>query len=305
MLIVRWCFFHAGGIACLLQSRWDYPASRDDRTSLRCGKEAFMENTIRTRYCKECPSDQTALDIFKGFWKSALPAELGLRTGDEAHFFQDPRVLWFQSLLPSGFSGLDILELGPFEGYDTYLFGKLGAKTITSIEANNINFLKCVLLKDVLNLDVKFLHGDFVEFLKNSQKNYDVVWASGILYHSERPIDLLSQIARHTNRLFIWTHYFDKSVLSNFNKAYFDSAKNQRQMFSDRMYTLHYRSYLISNPEDNLPLHYEGGQQPFAYWMSLEDIYSVLRSLGFNTFRTQEEGAFSGMPYIGMLAERS
>jgi hypothetical protein len=39
--------------------------------------------------------------------------------------------------------------------------------------------------------------------------------------------------------------------------------------------------------------------------MSLEDIYSVLRSLGFNTFRTQEEGAFSGMPYIGMLAERS
>ena len=76
-------------------------------------------------------------------------------------------------------------------------------------------------------------------------------------------------------------------------------------MLSDRMYTLHYRSYMISNPEGNFPLHYDGGQQPFAYSISIKDIYSVLRSLGFGTFRTQEEGAFFGMPYIGMLAERS
>ena len=40
-----------------------------------------MESKIVVQYCAETPTAQTALDIFKGSWKSALPAELGLTTG--------------------------------------------------------------------------------------------------------------------------------------------------------------------------------------------------------------------------------
>ena len=70
------------------------------------------------------------LDIFRGHWKSALPPDLNLMTGSEQIFCQDPRVLWARELLPQGFEGRDILELGPFEAYGTRLFEILGAQAV-------------------------------------------------------------------------------------------------------------------------------------------------------------------------------
>jgi SAM-dependent methyltransferase len=266
----------------------------------------FMETALRTRYCTEPPSAQTALDIFKGTWKSSLPRDLGLCTGSEESFFADPRVTWVGSLLPNGFSGFDILELGPFEGYDSYLFTTLGARQVTAIEANNINFLKCLLLKDTLGLNIRFLHGDAFEYLRTTDARYDIVWTSGILYHSERPIDLLAQIASRTDRVFIWTHYFVDTLLSDpNNRHYFEPDKNRVQNFGDQTYTLHYRSYRMGTEPGELPLHYEGGLQPYSYWISRADIERVLKSLGFTRLRVQAAGEFSGMPYVGLLAERS
>ena len=263
-----------------------------------------MKTVLRTRYCSERPSAQTALDIFKGTWKAALPADLNLRTGTQEGFFADPRVFWVNSLLPGGFAGLNILELGPFEGYDSYLFTKLGAKQVTSIEANNINFLKCLLMKDTLALNVRFLHGDFFEYFRATDARYDIIWATGVLYHSERPIDLLAQIAAHTDRVFIWTHFFAESLLSDDNRHYFNTSKNVEQRFFEQTYTLHYRSYLMENQPDGLPLHYEGGVQSYSYWLSRADIERVLRSLGFTSLRVRRVGELSGMPSIGLLAER-
>jgi hypothetical protein len=231
----------------------------------------MQDTALRTHYCIHRPSARTALDIFKGTWKSSLPKELNLQTGTEEFFFTDPRVLWVNSLLPSGFAGLNILELGPFEGYDSYLFTTLGAKQVTAIEANNINFLKCLLLKDTLGLNIRFLHGDCVEFLRATDARYDLIWATGILYHSERPIDLLTEMAGHTDRLFIWTHCFSEILLTNENRSHFDPSKDVELRFLEQTYTLHYRSYLIENMPDGLPLHYEGGLQSFSYWMNRPD----------------------------------
>jgi len=262
-----------------------------------------METTLRTRYCHEAPSAQTALDIFKGVWKSSLPMALNLQTGAAKQFFADPRVMWANSVLPGGFAGLEILELGPFEGYDSYLFSKFGAKLVTSIEANNINFLKCLLLKDTLGLrSVHFLHGDSLKYLDNTNSRFDVIWASGVLYHSEQPINLLASIATHTDRIFLWTHFFTSEMLMNANRPYFDSGKNLEQVFQGQAYTLHYRSYL--NDAQDLPLHYEGGLQSFSYWMTRRDIERVLRTLGFSSLRYHETGEMEGMPYFGLLAER-
>lgn len=264
-----------------------------------------MDTMLTTRYCKELPTAQTALDIFKGVWKSSLPKELNLRTGATEHFFSDPRVLWANGVLPGGFSNLDILECGPFEGYDSYLFTKLGARRVTAIEANNINFLKCLLLKDTLELDILFMHGDFIKYLENIDTQFDLIWASGVLYHSERPIDLLARIADHTDRLFIWTHFFAETLFSDHNRQYFNVDKNIEVNFIGQTYTLHYRSYLNETRPEGLPLHYEGGSQSFAYWMSKDDIERLVRSLGFTDLRHYDHGEMSGMPYFGLLAQRN
>ena len=85
---------------------------------------------------------KTALHIFKGSWKWALAPERGLTTGAKVGFHNDSRVHSVASLLPHRFEGMSILELGPFEGYDSQLFEQLGAAKVVAIEGNNINFLK-------------------------------------------------------------------------------------------------------------------------------------------------------------------
>ena len=74
------------------------------------------------------------------------------------------RVHWVASLLPNGFQGLKILELGPFEGYDSRPFEQLGAESVLAVEGNNINFLKCLVLKHALGLKTHFVHGGFRGF---------------------------------------------------------------------------------------------------------------------------------------------
>jgi hypothetical protein len=259
---------------------------------------------ISPRYCDETPSAQTALDIFRGSWKSALPLEFNLETGSAELFFVDPRVYWAEQLLPTGFRGLDILELGPFESYDTYLFDKMGAANITSIEGNNINYLKCLVLKDVLKLKANLLFGDFRGYLRNSTHRFDLIWASGVLYHSEDPIDLLSLVTSRTDKLFIWTHYITPEFLKSGYATLFPADGIIKKCYGDVSYTLHKRVYFLEEGPRALPLHWEGGTRLHAYWMERDDILGFLCNVGLTRITIQDEGALDGMPYIGLLAER-
>jgi len=100
---------------------------------------------ISPRYRDETPSAQTALDIFRGTWKSALPLEFKLETGS-------------------------------------------------------------------------------AEIL---------IWASGVLYHSEDPIDLLSLVTSRTDKLSDALHY---SRVSKVRPRYFVSGRwyNQEVLWRRR-----------------------------------------------------------------------
>ena len=264
-----------------------------------------MESKIVVQYCAETPSPQTALDIFKGSWKSALPPQLGLTTGTKEGFHQDPRVYWVASLLPKGFEGMQILELGPFEGYDTRLFEELGAAGVVAIEGNNINFLKCLVLKHALGLKASLLHGGFLEYLRNSDARFDLVWASGVLYHSEDPLELLAQIGRKTDRLFIWTHYYADSLLGTKHGTRFLAQNNVEQVRGEERYLLHYRTYGNEQFKEGLPLHYEGGQEAFSYWLERGDIDRMLRSMGFSSINVRADGkSQNGSPFVSLFATR-
>ena len=65
--------------------------------------------------------------------------------------------------------GFRILELGPLEGAHTYQLEKLGAAEIVAIEANKEAFLKCLIIKELAQLErARFLLGDFVTYLEFS-----------------------------------------------------------------------------------------------------------------------------------------
>ncbi len=260
-----------------------------------------MSESIRARFCTEKPSPQTALDIFKGAWKSKLPGDLA--SGDQERF-ADTRVQWFMKTAGlRTLAGLRVLELGPFEAYNTWQLCQQGATDVTSIEGNTINFLKCLVIKEVLGFPAKFLCGDFIEYLRASERPCDLVWACGILYHQTKPLELLRLTMNQGRWIFIWTHYFDESVLSTHHAPEFEPARNEVAVVGGDKVELHFKSYLIDDYEKNIPLSYESGFRPHAYWLRKQDILRAFELGGFQ-IRVMIDTELDRLPVIAFLATR-
>ncbi len=224
------------------------------------------------------PSDQNVLDIFKGQWSSRLPDHFGLVTEPgKARLFEHHLVVWAEETL-GDFSNWEILELGPLEGGHSYMLQNRNAKKVISIEANSRAFLKCLCIKEILRLDrVEFKLGDFVSFLENGDSKYDMVFASGVLYHMEEPVRLLELISKATNRLLIWTHYYDQGGIS--------SREDLRHKFSP-VNSFEYDGvsyeYSTQSYQDSLDWSgFCGGSKPVSKWLTRDSIIKALRQFGF------------------------
>lgn len=90
----------------------------------------------------------------------------------------------------------------------------MGARSVTAVEGNSRAFLKCLCMREILDLKVtKFLLGDFNRYL-DSAGHFDVIIACGVLYHMRDPLGLLKRLSDRTDRLFLWTHYYDASLIA-------------------------------------------------------------------------------------------
>ena len=91
--------------------------------------------------------------------------------------------------------------------------------------------------------------------MKETALRFDLVWASGVLYHMSDPIGFLESVSRVSDCIFIWTHYVDadempqedprrhciigeelvrwrKHVLRLHRRSYFDRSKSRIQKFT-------------------------------------------------------------------------
>lgn len=77
-------------------------------------------------------------------------------------------------LVPGSLDAMTILELGPLEGAHTYQLARLGAKHILAIEANSEAYLKCLVVKEILQIPrCRFLLGDCLIFLQAHHDPFD------------------------------------------------------------------------------------------------------------------------------------
>lgn len=237
--------------------------------------------SVIDNYVNFAPSPQNALDIFQGEWSSILPEPFKyLKAGTAALLFEDARIKWFADEV-GGVANKTILELGPLEAGHTYMLEKLGASQITSIESNTRAFLKCLIIKELLELKhVRFLCGDFCEFLRqiDSSQQFQICVASGVLYHMRNPAELIALLTRHcTEHLFIWTHYYDANLIRNNPalSAKFPSAhESEYEGFKHTLYRQEYQTALEWNG-------FCGGSASFSYWMGRDDIALCLQHFGF------------------------
>jgi len=231
-------------------------------------------------FASDSPSAQATIDIFNGQWITAFPPELGVTAGPVNHFDPqvDPRVSWVESQLPNGLRGMSVLELGPFEAYQTALLERAGVSSVQAVEGSETAFLKCLIVKELLALRARFLYGDIQRFLQQDEARYDIVWASGILYHQPDPIGLLECVAERTDRVFLHTHYVEPSQsLPPKVGARMNPKRDAVTQWHDRDMHLHRHEYA----DATITNRFAGGPRQYSLWMEKEDIAYVLAELGF------------------------
>jgi hypothetical protein len=255
--------------------------------------------SVLDAYVLELPSSQNAIDLFDGEWSSQFPDEFDVQAGG-ALLFEDPRITWLAQVV-GGLDGLRVLELGPLEGGHTYMLTRAGG-TVTAIEANTKSYLKCLVAKEIADIEhARFLLGDFVEYLRNTKEHFDLCVASGVLYHMRDPVELLELIGGAADRLLLWTHYFDQERHDR-EPAYAAKFSEHTDEVRDGFaYRLHRWEYLTALEWKG----FCGGSAPHAQWLSREDLFGTLEHLGWEIDAVDfDEPDHQNAPSIALIAHR-
>jgi hypothetical protein len=233
------------------------------------------------QYVGSRPDWQNALDIFRGEWASRLPGAWGALEAGEIPLFEDTRVQWAIDQL-GGVTDKTVLELGALEGGHTYMLEQRGAASIVAIEANTRAYLRCLIVKELMELRrARFLCGDFVQYLRTGPGPFDFCLASGVLYHMTDPVELLRLVGLATPRVYLWTHYYDEDLVRR-NPAlvgkFTERSRAERAGFA---HTLHRYDYQAAARVPG----FCGGPAPSSHWMTRDDILGCLRHLGWTDIR--------------------
>jgi hypothetical protein len=256
---------------------------------------------ILDQYVRTAPSPQQALDIFKGEWWSSLPGDFGGLAAGQLPLFNDDRIHWAIKAL-GGVEGKTVLELGPLEAGHTYMLEQAGAQSIFAIEASTKAFLKCLVVKEILGLQrSRFVLGDFEEYLRAGGQRFDAAIASGVLYHMRHPVELLANLARATDRVFIWTQYYVKErveAIAHMKGRFRDGHTAESMGFRHTRYPYYYGDFLDTS-------RFAGGSEEYSHWLSREDLLGALRHVGLSDIEIgKEELDHANGPCISLVARR-
>lgn len=249
-----------------------------------------------TGYEGRAPSPRNALDLFAGRWSTDIPGYPGYGTGKH---FNAPLVAAF--LKKAGdVKGWRILELGPLEAGNTHMLAAAGAD-VTAIEANTGAYLKCLIVKEVMAFDAKFLLGDFTTYVADTTERFDAVIASGVLYHMEKPVELLRDLARISTSIALWTHYFEDAALRARGLRHKFAERPAMQTSGDLAIELWEQRYLEALEWSG----FCGGPARISNWLTRQGLLDLLRQLGFTITVTDDHRDHQHGPAIGLLAERA
>lgn len=262
----------------------------------------LLKINVLDNYVADAPSAQSCLDVFKGEWISQMPDEFKHLQAGSARLFEDDRIKWLIERL-AGIQDFSVLELGPLEAGHTYMLEKRGAGQVLAIEANKKAFLKCLVIKEVLKLKrAEFYLGDFVEFLRSTEKKFDLCVASGVLYHMRNPFEFLSLLSKVSDKLFVWTHYYDQNLIGNRPEI---ASKFSQQLESEfegvkhKLYRYEYGSAALGSQS------FCGGSAAFSYWLERNQILEYLKRLGFEEIEIAFDDAnHQNGPSFAFLAKR-
>ncbi len=257
---------------------------------------------INEQYVGSAPSRQNIADIFKGRWISGFP-DASCASGGVIPLFHDARITWLIERCGGTLAGLTVAELGPFEGGHSYMLLHAGAANVQAIEANTLNFTKTLLVKEIFGLAALGLQlGEIEAWLANGSERFDLVVASGVLYHFNDPLQALYDMARRTDRIFLWTHFMHDGHMppGDLRLSSF-SGRTRERTVDGFAATYHSRSYDGAQTKAA----FCGGVAAQSVWMSHAAILGALAHWGFAVEETMLEPGHANGPCACFLATRT
>ncbi len=255
---------------------------------------------VFNQYERSVPAHQNAIDALKG-WNSAFPKELGLEAGDH-HLYADDRIAWAIKTHGS-IKNANILEVGPMEGMHTYMLNRQRPARIDAIEANRLCFLRCLVTRQILDIDRSiFRLGDIEHWLREHEETYDLGIASGVLYHMVDPAGLLELLALRCKSVFLWTHFFLDEAMppGDVRRTPFSGKMEMREIAGMKV-----RYYERGYQHANTNASFCGGMKDKHFWMHRDDILALLQRLGFTEITIRDENlTHTGGPSFSLLANK-
>lgn len=235
------------------------------------------------QYTDQVPDPQNILDIFKEEWVSKFPEPFNHLKAGNMELFNDSRLEWALKQM-GDIKGKKVLELGPLEGGHSYTLQKHGAQVV-AVEANPRAYLRCLATKQILNLNhVDFLYGDFTKYLNDENLSFDVCVACGVLYHMCHPVELISQLAKSSSKVFIWTHYYDPVVCEENPRLTLNFKEQSKCEYAGFKHTVYKHNYGITSGKKFL-----GGPARYSNWLSREEILGACKYFGFEHIQISPE----------------
>jgi len=176
---------------------------------------------------------------------------------------------------------------------------------VLAIESNTQAWMRCLVVRNHLDIrNATFLLGDFERYLNHdpSPPHVDFVLASGVLYHMTDPVRLLLAIARTTNSIGLWTHYFNAEMFSDKALApgKFSFEPRRVTTLRGRVVSYYDQAYLESLCWGG----FCGGSAAGSVWMARDEILHVLSDEGFACETGLEDVDHPNGPAFCVFAQR-
>jgi SAM-dependent methyltransferase len=231
-------------------------------------------------FVDDLPADANAFRLRAGSWKFKFD-EMSSTEIDEFLRTVDGRPRLCSEIFPN-FKQFKIIEFGPSDGYNTAQLELCGARSVLAIEGNADAFLRCLILKNALGLNAKFLLGDFNKYIANPDLNFDLAYASGVIYHLPDPINFILNCARFAKNIFIWSLYYDQAAVEQDPYEIRRFVAHEPRSFSGVDFVYHRRAVdpaMLDKPT------YQGGIEELASWLTLADLRVALQLAGYTIVR--------------------
>ena len=230
-------------------------------------------------------SIKNSIDIAGGKWVTNFK-HLGLQDTGSVVLYPDQRLKWLRKNF-GDFKGKTVLELGSLEGAHTLQFEEFGCKEVIGIEANTSHFIKSLIIKNIVNRsNIKFLLGNFIGYINNCNRRFDLVSACGVLYHLTNPVELIAAAAKITDSIFIWTVVYNEDMCPQAHKNLIVGKETLTALdFQYQGYKHFYRRKDTAASQEEPA--FSGGMADHAIWMEKDEVLRALRHFGFDHIEAQ------------------